>query len=239
MLSGRRLDLLDPHPWILRLRTLPTGLPGWHALMARLQATGHSASLSIAYWWNGFSRFYPDMSRQWRLACLLHDAAEFVIGDMITPFKTILADEYKAVESRLTVAVHIRSGLPGCCPIMSTRRSSAPMGRRLSRSTQLAGFSEAEARKAIARPRDVPPIKIKPQQPQDAANICGASKISGGKGQRQHVQVDVMLDHSLFAFVPPEDFRGCHRRVAFASLAVFSSNIAGSTEIVLSKANAT
>ena len=67
------------------------------------------------------------MSRQWRLACLLHDAAEFVIGDMITPFKTILADEYKAVESRLTVAVHIRFGLPGCCPIMSTRRSSAPI----------------------------------------------------------------------------------------------------------------
>ena len=184
MLSGRRLDLLDPSPMDIEIEDIAHGL----ARVARWNGqTSGDWAFSVAQHSvlveRLFNRFYPDMSRQWRLACLLHDAAEFVIGDMITPFKTILADEYKAVESRLTVAVHIRFGLPGMLPDHVNKAiKRADKVAAFLEATQLAGFSEAEARKAIARPRDVPPIKIKPQQPQDAAEAyLRRFKYLGGK----------------------------------------------------------
>lgn len=171
MLSGRRLDLLDPSPMDIEIEDIAHGL----ARVARWNGqTRGEWAFSVAQHSvlveRLFHRFYPDLNRQWRLACLLHDASEFVIGDMITPFKAILADEYMAVENRLTVAVHIRFGLPGILPehVRKAIKRADKVAAFLE-ATQLAGFSEMEARKAIARPRHVPAMRIKPQQPKDAA----------------------------------------------------------------------
>ena len=172
MLSGRRLDLLDPSPMDIEIEDIAHGL----ARVARWNGqTKGDWAFSVAQHSvlveRLFHRFYPDMNRQWRLACLLHDASEFVIGDMITPFKAILAEEYTAVENRLTMAVHIRFGLPGELPdhVRKAIKRADKVAAFLE-ATQLAGFSEAEARKAIARPRHVPAMRIKPQTPQDAAD---------------------------------------------------------------------
>ena len=91
MLSGRRLDLLDPSPMDIEIEDIAHGL----ARVARWNGqTSGDWAFSVAQHSvlveRLFNRFYPDMSRQWRLACLLHDAAEFVIGDMITPFRPFL-----------------------------------------------------------------------------------------------------------------------------------------------------
>lgn len=171
MLSGRRLDLLDPSPVDIEIEDIAHGL----ARVARWngQTSGdwpfsvaqHSVLVERL-----FHRLFPDMPRRWRLACLLHDAPEYVIGDMITPFKAILGPEYGAIEDRLTIAIHIRFSLPGQLPekirlgIKRADRIAAYL-----EAVQLAGFSEAEARKVIARPRQVPAIRIKPQQPDEAA----------------------------------------------------------------------
>jgi 5'-deoxynucleotidase YfbR-like HD superfamily hydrolase len=171
MLSGRRLDLLDPSPMDIEIEDIAHGL----ARVARWNGqTKGDWAFSVAQHSvlveRLFYRFYPDLDRQWRLACLLHDAPEFVIGDMITPFKAILTKDYTAIEDRLTIAVHIRFGLPGILPdhVSSAIKRVDRLAAFLE-ATQLAGFSETEARKVIARPRHVPSMKIKPQQPQDAA----------------------------------------------------------------------
>ena len=171
MLSGRRLDLLDPSPMDIEIEDIAHGL----ARVARWNGqTSGDWAFSVAQHSvlveRLFAKFYPNTRRQWRLACLLHDAAEFVIGDMITPFKSVLTDEYMAVENRLTVAVHIRFGLPGILPEHIRKAiKRADKAAAFLEATQLAGFSEAEARLFIARPRNLPAMRIKPQQPQDAA----------------------------------------------------------------------
>jgi 5'-deoxynucleotidase YfbR-like HD superfamily hydrolase len=100
----------------------------------------------------------------------LHDAPEYVIGDMITPFKAMLTSDYSDVEKRLETAVHIRFGLPGELP--DTLHKAIKRADKLAafmEAVQLAGFSEKEARANIARPRVVPNMRIKPQRPQEAA----------------------------------------------------------------------
>ena len=88
-----------------------------------------------------------------RLAILLHDAAEYVIGDMISPFKAVIGDSYKAVENRLLGAIHLRFGLPARLPdtwiklIKAADRNAAYL-----ESTHLAGFEDAEARKFFGPP---------------------------------------------------------------------------------------
>ena len=94
----------------------------------------------------------------------LHDAPEYVIGDMITPFKAMLSSEYANVEKRLETAVHIRFGLPG--NLVQWVHAAIKRADKLAafmEATQLAGFSEQDARQAIARPRTVPNMRIKPQ----------------------------------------------------------------------------
>ena len=78
-------------------------------------------------------------SRRWRAprrrgsmpqaacAVLLHDAPEYVIGDMISPFKAVIGDSYKAVEHRLLAAIHLRFGLP---PKLPERLTKPDQGRR-------------------------------------------------------------------------------------------------------------
>jgi 5'-deoxynucleotidase YfbR-like HD superfamily hydrolase len=117
MLSGRRLDLLDPSPLDIELSDIAHGL----ARVARWngQTRGDHAfsvaqhSLLVE---NIVSRFDPAASDQLRLAALLHDAPEYVIGDMISPFKSVVGGGYKEVEKRLQRAIHLRFGLPADLP---------------------------------------------------------------------------------------------------------------------------
>jgi hypothetical protein len=123
MLSGRRLDLLDPSPLDIEIEDIGHGL----ARVARWngQTTGaHIYSVAQhALLVETIARHQaPRLDRRGRLAVLLHDAPEYVIGDMISPFKAVIGDSYRAVEQRLLAAIHLRFGLPATLPDELTRR---------------------------------------------------------------------------------------------------------------------
>src|SRR5262245_40203204 len=117
MLSGRRLDLLDPAPKDIEVEDIAHGL----ARVARWngQTVGEHA-FSVAQHAllveDIAAHMHPDLTRRWRLAALLHDAPEYVIGDLISPFKAALGLDYKAFERRLLQAIHRRFGLPASLP---------------------------------------------------------------------------------------------------------------------------
>ena len=116
MLSGRRLDLLDPSPLDVEIEDIAHGL----ARVARWNGQtigrfGFSVAQHSLLVEEVFTRETAPATR-WRLAALLHDAPEYVIGDMITPFKAAIGDAYKSVESRIQRAVHVRFGLPADLP---------------------------------------------------------------------------------------------------------------------------
>lgn len=148
MLSGRRLDLLDPSPLDIEIEDIAHGLarvPRWNGQTQGdhiFSVAQHSILVSqIA------ERMRPGMTQKLRLAVLLHDAAEYVIGDMISPFKAIIGEPYKDVERRLMGAVHIRFGLPARLPTSDTAFiKKADSACAYFEATRLAGFSEAEAR---------------------------------------------------------------------------------------------
>lgn len=155
MLSGRRLDLLDPTPMDIEIEDIAHGL----AFVARWngQTRGdfaysvaeHSLLVEVI-----FSRLEPNCDPKWQLASLLHDAPEYVIGDMISPVKAAVGPGYGELDTRLTAAIHLRFGLPVTVPqkikrqIKKADRVSAWM-----EATQIAGFSEDEASKFFGRPK--------------------------------------------------------------------------------------
>ncbi|MET0544891.1 MAG: HD family hydrolase, partial [Caulobacterales bacterium] len=95
----------------------------------------------------------PQLAARWRLAALLHDAAEYVVGDMISPFKAAISGDYKIIEDRLTQAVHLRFGLPPILPAQVTALiKKADKACAYFEAVQLAGFSRADARKHIGAP---------------------------------------------------------------------------------------
>src|SRR5215470_8928894 len=118
MLSGRRLDLLDPSPLDIEIEDIAHGLArvarwngqtkGDHAF----SVAQHSLMVEAI-----LGRLEPQLEVRWRLVALLHDAPEYVIGDMISPFKAALGLDYKDFEARLERAVHIRFGLPALVPV--------------------------------------------------------------------------------------------------------------------------
>jgi 5'-deoxynucleotidase YfbR-like HD superfamily hydrolase len=155
MLSGRRLDLLDPSPFDVEIEDIAHGL----AFVARWngQTVGEYAysvaehSLLVE---ELFCRIGPEAPVKWRLAALLHDAPEYVIGDMISPVKAAVGPGYKTLDERLTAAVHMRFGLPAILP--KTVKARIKRADKLSawlEATQIAGFTEAEASKFFGRPR--------------------------------------------------------------------------------------
>ncbi len=120
---------------------------GWPAGTARRWATTPSPSPSTRWWWRRSpptsARAWP---RKWRLAALLHDAAEYVIGDMISPFKAALGFDYRLFEARLEQAIHIRFGLPTATPLpIKTLIKHADRACAFFEATQLAGFETLEA----------------------------------------------------------------------------------------------
>jgi hypothetical protein len=95
----------------------------------------------------------PRLDAAGRRAVLLHDAPEYVIGDMISPFKAVIGDSYKAVEHRLLAAIHVRFGLPAALPdSLKSLIKSADRAAAYLEATKLAGFELAEARKFFGPP---------------------------------------------------------------------------------------
>jgi hypothetical protein len=177
MLSGRRLDLLNPSPLDIEIEDIAHGL----ARVARWngQTKGeHAFSVAqhcvlveeiAAY-------LAPELTRAERLAVLLHDAPEYVVGDMISPFKAALGLDYKTFEKRLLAAIHIRFGLPPESPqklevfIKSCDRMAAYL-----EATQLAGFTVAEGSRIFGEPKALKGdkasrfFKLKPLATSDAS----------------------------------------------------------------------
>ena len=147
MLSGRRLDLLDPSPMDIEIGDIAHGL----ARVARWngQTVGEHA-FSVAQHSvvveEIVAHIQPDVAPRWRLAALLHDASEYVIGDMISPFKAALGVDYRTFEDRLENAIHIRFGLPAKTPVaIKALIKQADRACAFFEAIQLAGFSHAEA----------------------------------------------------------------------------------------------
>lgn len=156
MLSGRRLDLLDPSPLDVELSDIAHGL----ARVARWngQTSGDHAfsvaqhSLVVEAIFRSQNRCDADEC----LMALLHDAPEYVIGDMISPFKAVVGGGYKAVEKRLESAVHLRFGLPAATPRpLKAKIKKADSIAAFFEATELAGFSRTEATKFFGEPRGI------------------------------------------------------------------------------------
>jgi uncharacterized protein len=147
MLSGRRLDLLAPSPADIAIEDIAHGLArvarwngqtyGTHAFSVAEHAVLVEMIASV---------LNPGRKKEWRLAALLHDAPEYVIGDLISPFKAAIGFDYKAFENRLLEAIHMRFGLPSKLPDeISTAIKQADRIAAYYEATVLAGFSKEEA----------------------------------------------------------------------------------------------
>lgn len=158
MLSGRRLDLLDPSPLDVEIEDIAHGL----ARVARWNGQTRGAhSFSVAQ--HSLlveaiaGHLNPDWPQPWRLMALLHDAPEYVIGDMISPFKTVMGDAYKGVELRLLSAIHLRFSLPATTPALLKRKTKeADRIAAFLEATELAGFERTEALRFFGRPQALP-----------------------------------------------------------------------------------
>ena len=154
MLSGRRLDLLDPSPLDIEIEDIAHGL----ARVARWNGQtvgdhGFSVAQHSVIVEEIAVHIKPDLEPRWRLAALLHDAPEFVIGDMISPFKAALGLNYRAFEDRLEAAIHIRFGLPPKTPpVIKTLIKQADRASAFFEATQLAGFTIPESLTFFGRP---------------------------------------------------------------------------------------
>jgi 5'-deoxynucleotidase YfbR-like HD superfamily hydrolase len=151
MLSGRRLDLLDPSPLDIEIEDIALGL----SRVARWNGqTSGEHGFSVAQ----HSLLVLDIldasveraSRSLRRAALLHDASEFVTADLITPFKTMIGDAYKSLENRIQAAVHLRFGLPAALKEewhVAIKRADSDAA--FHEAVELAGFGESEARRVF------------------------------------------------------------------------------------------
>ena len=159
MLSGRRLDLINPSAMDIEIEDIAHGLSRvarWNG-----QTTGEHA-FSVAQHSvlvEQISRtLQPNAEKHWFLAALLHDASEYVVGDMISPFKNALGIDYRAFEEKLMQAIHIRFGLPAV--ISPQLKKFIKRGDKISaylEATQIAGFSDEESRKIFGPP----PLTVK------------------------------------------------------------------------------
>ncbi|WP_048647757.1 YfbR-like 5'-deoxynucleotidase [Nitratireductor soli] len=191
MLSGRRLDLLDPSPLDIEIGDIAHGL----ARVARWngQTEGDHAysvaqhSLLVE---EIFGVVMRDATPDTLLAALLHDAPEYVIGDMISPFKATLGDDYKLVEKRLQRAIHLRFALwPDLTETLKKAIKRADRIAAFYEATRLAGFGEPEAARFFGRPRGVrpemlnlAPLPAKRAQKAFLARFAAIEKLRGTVG---------------------------------------------------------
>ena len=158
MLSGRRLDLLDPSPLDIEIEDIAHGIarvPRWNGqtIGAHIFSVAQHTLLV-----DTIARQQGPLDDRLRLAIMLHDAPEYVVGDMITPFKAVIGDSYKATEARLLAAIHLRFGLPVKLPAGTTKIvKSADSCAAYLEATTLAGFSDKEARRFFGTPPELSP----------------------------------------------------------------------------------
>jgi uncharacterized protein len=153
MLSGRRLDLLDPSPLDVEIEDIAHGL----ARVARwngqtkgdhiFSVAQHSLLVEAIA-----GAAQPGISARSRLAVLLHDAPEYVVGDIISPFKAVIGSDYKEIERRILAAVHVRFSLPTTLPpALSKLIKQADRAAAFVEATRLADFSLPEAERFFGR----------------------------------------------------------------------------------------
>jgi len=154
MLSGRRLDLLDPTPVDIEIEDIAHGLgfvARWNGQTLGdfpYSVAEHSLLVERIH-----ARLAPRAPAKWRLAALLHDAPEYVIGDMISPVKSAIGPDYADLEKRLAAAIHLRFGLPILLPVRV--RQQIKKADRISawmEATEIAGFTTAEADRFFGAP---------------------------------------------------------------------------------------
>ncbi|MES2143409.1 MAG: HD family hydrolase [Pseudomonadota bacterium] len=186
MLSGRRLDLLDPTPMDIEIEDIAHGL----AFVARWngQTRGdwpysvaeHSLLVEEIH-----ARLNPGVAIRWRLAALLHDAPEYVIGDMISPVKAAVGPGYGELDLRLTAAVHLRFGLPAIlpAPVKKAIKAADKVSAWLE-ATRIAGFSEEEADRLFGKPQtgvvDGLEIRLRPPAVVRADYVARVSALLNG-----------------------------------------------------------
>lgn len=174
MLSGRRLDLLNPSPLDIEIEDIAHGLArvarwngqtkGPHAFSVAQHCLLVEALMVHAE---------DNLDQKARLAALLHDAPEYVIGDMISPFKAALGVDYKAFENKLLAAIHLRFGLPPrTSELFNKKIKKADRMAAYLEATQLAGFSLEEAAKFFGKPSGLDGAKsfhaLRPLAPPEA-----------------------------------------------------------------------
>jgi 5'-deoxynucleotidase YfbR-like HD superfamily hydrolase len=162
MLSGRRLDLLDPSPLDIEIEDIAHGL----ARVARWNGqTDGEHAFSVAEHSLLVERIAtelePKLDVRFRLASLMHDAPEYVIGDLISPFKAALSLDYRAFEAKLLAAIHLRFGLPAELPpdVVKLIKRADKIAAYYE-AICLAGFSRAEARRFFGQPRGLSPALV-------------------------------------------------------------------------------
>ena len=155
MLSGRKLDILSPSPFDIEIEDIALGLSRvtrWNG-----QTTGEHAysvaqhSILVE---EIFNLEYPNLNKKWNLAALLHDAPEYVIGDLITPFKYALNNSYRTVEDNLMKSIYIRFGLPAVVPKnIEIKIKRIDKAVAWFEAIEIAGYSECEALQILKKPR--------------------------------------------------------------------------------------
>ena len=164
MLSGRRLDLSNPSPLDIEIEDIARGISRvarWNGQTSGehpLSVAQHSVIVAEL-----LKSYNENIEIKWQLAALLHDAAEYIISDMITPLKSFLGEEYIQLEDKIQSAIYIRFSLPGEIPkkiyklIKNCDRQTAFI-----EAIQLAGFTLKEAKKTLKIPKLIPDYKIIP-----------------------------------------------------------------------------
>lgn len=164
MLSGRRLDLLDPSPMDIEIADIAQGLARVARWNGQTQGEhGFSVAQHSMVVEEIAGHIEPDLDTRWRLAALLHDAPEYVIGDMISPFKAALGIDYKLFEDKLEAAIHIRFGLPAKTPVeVKALIKRADHACAFFEATQLAGFEHGESLTLFGAPPPGYQLEITP-----------------------------------------------------------------------------
>ena len=154
MLSGRKLDILSPSPFDIEIEDIALGLSRvtrWNG-----QTTGkhpYSVAQHSILVEELFNIEYPELDKKWNLAALLHDAPEYVIGDLITPFKYALNNSYRFVEDNLMKAIYLRFGLPALLPKhIESKIKRIDKALAWFEAIDVAGYNEKEASQIIKKP---------------------------------------------------------------------------------------
>ena len=175
MLSGRRLDLFDPTPLDIEIEDIAHGL----SFLARWNGQtigphGYSVAEHSLLVEHIVNLLNPELEAKWRMAALLHDAAEYVIGDLISPVKNTIGETYNVLEQKLMIAIYQRFGIEGSIPQTIKRKFKvADKHSAWLEAIKIADFTKPEADKIFGIPKlgIVEKIQIAPKSPLEAKTL--------------------------------------------------------------------